>query len=156
MFEELRENVLTLLEERVESAINTIHRLRQDNLALESEIGQLRDDVRQRDVQIQELERRNAELKHVESNLEALQGKYEQERQEGNREKAGIRERLEGLMALLNSVDSNGEAHELEQPTAPEEQPTAPEEASEAVALTEIALPDSSPLSDDSTAEDTQ
>lgn len=78
MLEELQENVITLLEERVESAINTIHRLRQDNLALESEISQLRDDVRQRDVQIQELERRNAELKHVESDLEALQEKYEE------------------------------------------------------------------------------
>ena len=59
MLEDLRENVLTLLEERVERAIETIHRLRDEKLALESANNQLRDELDNRDVQIQNLEQRN-------------------------------------------------------------------------------------------------
>ena len=102
MLEDLRENVLTLLEERVERAIETIKRLREEKLAFESENNQLRNELDQRDVQIQNLEQRNAELNRFEAEIAALRNEREQERLEVDQEKAEIRERLEGLMTMLN------------------------------------------------------
>ena len=142
MLEDLRENVLTLLEERVERAIETINRLREEKLALESENNQLRNDLDQRDVQIQNLEQRNAELNHFESEILVLQNEREQERLEVDKEKAEVRERLEGLMTMLNNVENRSESQEAAEPSSldytPEtvdeeeqqeeeaEQPTAP------------------------------
>ena len=117
MLEDLRENLLTLLEERVEGAIAAINRLREEKLALESENNQLRNDLDQRDVQIQNLEQRNAELNHFEAELQALQNEREQERLEIDQEKAEVRERLEGLMTMLNNVESRSERQEAEQPS---------------------------------------
>ena len=117
MLENLRENVLALLEERVERAIGTIHRLRKDKLALESENNQLRNELDQRDVQIQNLEQRNAELNHFESELQALQNEHEQERLEVDKEKAEVRERLEGLMTMFNNVENWSERQEAAQPS---------------------------------------
>ncbi len=117
MLEDLRENVLTLLEERVERAIETINRLREEKLILESESNQLRNELDQRDVQIQNLEQRNAELNHFESELQALQNQREQERLEVDQEKAEVRERLEGLMTMLNNVENRSENQEAVQPS---------------------------------------
>ncbi len=117
MLEDLRENVLTLLEERVERAIETINRLREEKLALESENNQLRNDLDQRDVQIQNLEQRNAELNHFESEILVLQNEREQERLEVDKEKAEVRERLEGLMTMLNNVENRSESQEAAEPS---------------------------------------
>ena len=117
MLEDLRENVLTLLEERVERAIETINRLREEKLALESENNQLRNDLDQRDVQIQNLEQRNAELNHFESEILVLRNEREQERLEVDKEKAEVRERLEGLMTMLNNVENRSESQEAAEPS---------------------------------------
>ncbi len=117
MLEDLRENVLTLLEERVERAIETINRLREEKLALESENNQLRNDLDQRDVQIQNLEQRNAELNHFESEILVLQNEREQERLEVDKEKGEVRERLEGLMTMLNNVENRSESQEAAEPS---------------------------------------
>ena len=120
MLEDLRENVLTLLEERVERAIETIHRLRDEKLALESANNQLRDELDHRDVQIQNLEQRNTELNHFEAELQVLQNEREQERLDVDKEKAEVRERLEGLMTMLNNVENRdrAETQEAEQLSA--------------------------------------
>ena len=115
MLEDLRENVLTLLEERVERAIETIHRLRDEKLALESANNQLRDELDHREVQIQNLEQRNAELNHFEAELQVLQNEREQERLDVDKEKAEVRERLEGLMTMLNNVENRPDRQEAEQ-----------------------------------------
>ena len=117
MLEDLRENVLTLLEERVERAIETINRLREERLAFESENNQLRNELDQRDVQIQNLEQRNAELNHLEAEIAVLRNEREQERLEVDKEKAEIRERLEGLMTMLSNVESRSEGQEAAQPS---------------------------------------
>ena len=116
MLEDLRENVLTLLEKRVRRAIETINRLREEKLALETENNQLRNELDQRDLQIQNLEQRNAELKHFEAEIQVLQNEREQERIEVNKEKAEVRERLEGLMTMLNNVESRPESQEEAEP----------------------------------------
>lgn len=116
MLEDLRDNVLTLLEERVERAIETINRLREEKLAFESENNQLRNELDQRDVQIQNLEQRNAELNHFEEELQVLQNEREQERLDVDKEKAEVRERLEGLMTMLNNVEDRSESQEAAQP----------------------------------------
>lgn len=109
MLEDLRENVLTLLEERVERAIETINSLREEKLALESENNQLRNDLDQRDVEIQNLEQRNAELNHFEAEITMLRAEREQERLEVDKEKLEVRERLEGLMTMLSNVENRSE-----------------------------------------------
>lgn len=118
MLEDLRENVLTLLEERVERAIEAINGLREEKLALESENNQLRNELDQREVQIQNLEQRNAELNHFEAEIIALRNEREQERLEIDQEKSEVRERLEGLMTMLNNVESRSERQAAEQPSA--------------------------------------
>ena len=118
MLEDLRENVLTLLEERVERAIETINRLREEKLALEAENNQLRNELDQREVQIQNLEQRNAELNHFEAEIAVLQNEREQERLEVDKEKAEVRERLEGLMTMLSDVESRSEGQEAAQPNS--------------------------------------
>ena len=117
MLEDLRENVLTLLEERVERAIETINSLREEKLALESENNQLRNDLDQREVQIQNLEQRNAELNHFEAEITVLRNEREQERLEVDKEKAEVRERLEGLMTMLNNVENKSDSQEPKQPS---------------------------------------
>ena len=117
MLEDLREDVLTLLEERVGRAIETINRLREEKLAMESENNQLRNELDQRDVQIQNLEQRNAELNHFEAELQTLQNAREQERLAVEREKAEVRERLEGLMTMLSHVENRPERQEEAQPS---------------------------------------
>ncbi|MCE2396961.1 hypothetical protein J4G02_20780 [Candidatus Poribacteria bacterium] len=112
MLEDLRENVLTLLEERVERAIDTISRLREEKLALEAENNQLRNELDQRDVQIQNLEQRNAELNHFEAEITVIRNEREQERLEVDKEKAEVRERLEGLMTMLSNAESRSEGQE--------------------------------------------
>ena len=120
MLENLRENVLTLLEERVERAIETIKRLREEKLTLESENNQLRNELDHRDVQIQNLEQRNAELNHFESEILVLRNEREQERLDVDKEKAEVRERLEGLMTMLNNVENRSESQEAAQPSVPD------------------------------------
>jgi FtsZ-binding cell division protein ZapB len=112
MLEDLRENVLGLLEERVERAIHTIRRLREEKLDLESQIVRLHDELNQRETTIEELKSRNAELVSAESELQALREKREQEREEVEREKTEIRERLEGLMGMLNGVHQSTDSEE--------------------------------------------
>ena len=114
MLEDLRERVLVHLEERVERAIDLIHRLREDKSGLNAEIRRLHDVIRERDETIQVFEAQKDELTRVQSELQALQGKREQELQEVDREKTEIRERLEGLMSLLNAIDQD--KHEDEEP----------------------------------------
>jgi chromosome segregation ATPase len=105
--------VLVHLEERVERAIHLIHRLQKKKMELESEINQYRKVIEERDAQIQELEARNAELHQFELDLKELREKWEQERREVDREKAEIRERLEGLMLMLNGVDQNKQESQM-------------------------------------------
>ena len=96
MSESPEKNVVALLEEHVELAIATVQKLRAEKLELEAEIARLTSDVLQRDAQIQELETRNSNLNEA----------YELEKLTAQEERAGIRQRLEELMAVL--ADTSG------------------------------------------------
>ncbi len=91
MSESFEQNIVSLLEDHVELAISTVQKLRAEKLELEAEIARLNNDVLQRDAKIQELETRNSELEE-ELSLEKLAT---------TQERSEIRERLEGLMAVL-------------------------------------------------------
>lgn len=93
MSESFEQNIVSLLEDHVELAISTVQKLRAEKLELEAEIARLNNDVLQRDAKIQELETRNSELDE-ELNLERLAT---------TQERSEIRERLEGLMAVLSA-----------------------------------------------------
>ena len=99
MSESPEKNVVALLEEHVELAIATVQKLRAEKLALEAEIARLTSDVLQRDAQIQELETRNSNLNEA----------YELEKLTAQEERAGIRQRLEELMAVLADTSEAGE-----------------------------------------------
>ena len=88
---ELEQSIVSLLEEHVELAISTVQELRTEKLELEAEIARLNNDAVQRDAHIQELEQRNRDLEE-ELNLEQLAI---------SQERTDVRERLEGLMAVL-------------------------------------------------------
>ncbi len=92
-------NVVTLLEEHVDHAISTVKKLREEKLALETEIAQLNSDVNQRDARIEELENLNSEM-HEASELARLA--TEKEREE-------IRKQLTGLMEGLAEPEGIGE-----------------------------------------------
>ena len=95
MSESFEQNIVSLLEDHVELAISTVQKLRAEKLELEAKIARLDNDVLQRNAKIQELETRNSELDE-ELNLERLGT---------SQERAEIRERLEGLMAVLSPSD---------------------------------------------------
>lgn len=99
MTESPEKNVVALLEEHVELAIATVQKLRAEKLELEAEIARLTSDVLQRDAQIQELETRNSNLNEA----------YELEKLTAQEERAGIRQRLEELMAVLADTSEAGE-----------------------------------------------
>ena len=128
MLEELRETVLTDLEQRVERAIDLIEQLRQDKIALESQIGELNEQIQEKDEYIVSLEKRNAELQYAESELGTLRAQQEQERENINVEKAELRDRLEGVMQLLNGTEDRPETS-LEQPSAAEAESTETSES---------------------------
>ncbi len=113
MLEELRKNVLSLLEARVEFAIGVIQALRSDKLALESQIAQMRNDLKDQKDRIQELEIRNEGLQCYESELRQMQEEREQEREAVGREKAEIRERVEALMTMLDGINNYQQASEF-------------------------------------------
>lgn len=102
MTESPEKNVVALLEEHVELAIATVQKLRAEKLELEAEIARLTSDVLQRDAQIQELETRNSNLNEA----------YELEKLTAQEERAGIRQRLEELMAVLANTADTSEAGE--------------------------------------------
>ena len=93
MSESFEQSIVSLLEDHVELAISTVQKLRAEKLELEAEIARLNNDVLQRDAKIQEFETRNSELDE-ELNLEKLAT---------TQERSEIRERLEGLMAVLSA-----------------------------------------------------
>ena len=95
MSESFEQSIVSLLEDHVELAISTVQKLRAEKLELEAEIARLNNDVLQRDAKIQELETHNSELAE-ELNLEKLAT---------TQERSEIRERLEGLMAVLETPD---------------------------------------------------
>ena len=99
MSESPEKNVVALLEEHVELAIATVQKLRAEKLELEAEIARLTSDVLQRDAQIQELETRNSNLNEA----------YELEKLTAQEERAGIRQRLEELMAVLADTSEAAE-----------------------------------------------
>ena len=144
MLEELRDNVLSLLEERVELAINTIQSLREDKLSLESQISQLQGELQQKEEWIQDLENRNQELLHVESDLKQLQEARDQERDEIDREKTEIRERIEGLMTMLNGVNGRQEELEADQLFTGEDTSDLPDISDADMSDTELAESDTS------------
>ena len=144
MLEELRDNVLSLLEERVELAINTIQSLREDKLPLESKISQLQDELQQKEERIQDLENRNQELLHVESDLKQLQEARDQERDEIDREKTEIRERIEGLMTMLNGVNGRQEELGADQLFTGEDTSDSPDFSDADMSETELAESDTS------------
>ncbi len=156
MLEELRDNVLSLLEERVERAINTIQSLREDKLSLESQISQLRDELQQKEEWIQDLENRNQELLHVESDLKQLHEERAQERDEIDREKTEIRERIEGLMTMLNGVNGRQEALEADQLFTAEDKSDSPDFSDADISEAELAESDTTetePAESDTTEE---
>ena len=93
------QSIVSLLEERVELAISTVQQLRADKLELEAEIARLNSDLLQRDVQIQDLEDRNSDLRE----------ELDSERTATSEERSEIRERLEGLMDVLIASDEDSE-----------------------------------------------
>ena len=107
MLEVQEENdMLGLLEDRIEQSINLIHRLRQDKTSLEEEVGRLRDEIGQRDLRIQEIEAQNESLKNTETELYQLKVKQTETQEEEERDKKELRSRLEGIMELLDRVNS--------------------------------------------------
>ena len=107
MLEEQQGNdMLGLLEDRIEQSINLIHRLRQDKSVLEEEVDRLQDEIRQRDLKVQEIEAQNDSLKETESELYQLKVKQTEAQEETEREKKELRSRLEGIMELLDGVNS--------------------------------------------------
>lgn len=92
MPESFEQSIVSLLEDHVELAISTVQKLRAEKLELEADIARLNNDVLQRDTKIQELETRNSELEE-ELDLERLAT---------SQERSEVRERLEGLMAVLD------------------------------------------------------
>ena len=107
MLEEQQGNdMLGLLEDRIEQSINLIHRLRQDKSALEEEVDRLQDEIRQRDLKVQEIEAQNDSLKDTEAELYQLKVKQTETQEETEREKRELRSRLEGIMELLDGVNS--------------------------------------------------
>ena len=110
MLEDLRETVLTDLEQRVERAVGLIDQLKQDKLTLESQIRELQEQIQVKDEYIESLEKRNAELQYAESELAAIRAQQEQEREDVDLEKAELRDRLEGVMKLLNGAEDSLES----------------------------------------------
>ena len=107
MLEEQQGNdMLGLLEDRIEQSINLIHRLRQDKSVLEEEVDRLQDEIRQRDLKVQEIEAQNDSLKDTEAELYQLKVKQTEAQEETEREKKELRSRLEGIMELLDGVNS--------------------------------------------------
>ena len=107
MLEEQQGNdMLGLLEDRIEQSINLIHRLRQDKSVLEEEVDRLQDEIRQRDLKVQEIEAKNNSLKDTEAELYQLKVKQTETQEETEREKKELRSRLEGIMELLDGVNS--------------------------------------------------
>ena len=107
MLEEQQGNdMLGLLEDRIEQSINLIHRLRQDKSALAEEVDRLQDEIRQRDLKVQEIEAQNDSLKDTEAELYQLKVKQTETQEETEREKRELRSRLEGIMELLDGVNS--------------------------------------------------
>tara|TARA_B100001245_G_scaffold175928_1_gene134282 strand:- start:2621 stop:3037 length:417 start_codon:yes stop_codon:yes gene_type:complete len=99
-------DMLGLLEDRIEQSINLIHRLRQDKSVLEEEVDRLQDEIRQRDLKVQEIEAQNDSLKDTEAELYQLKVKQTETQEETEREKKELRSRLEGIMELLDGVNS--------------------------------------------------
>ena len=99
-------DMLGLLENRIEQSINLIHRLRQDKAVLEEEVRRLQDEIRQRDLRVQEIETQNESLKNTETELYQLRVKQTEAKEEEEREKKELRSRLEGIMELLDGVNS--------------------------------------------------
>ena len=100
MPESFEQSIVSLLEDHVELAISTVQKLRAEKLELEADIARLNNDVLQRDTKIQELETRNSELEE-ELDLERLAT---------SQERSEVRERLEGLMAVLDPSEAVTEA----------------------------------------------
>ena len=121
MLEDLRETVLTDLEQRVARAIGLIDQLKQDKLTLESQIRELQEQIQVKDEYIESLEKRNAELQYAESELAAIRAQQEQEREDVDLEKAELRDRLEGVMRLLNGADDSLESSPEQPPAAADE-----------------------------------
>ena len=123
MLEEQQGNdMLGLLEDRIEQSINLIHRLRQDKSALEEEVDRLQDEIRQRDLKVQEIEAQNDSLKDTEAELYQLKVKQTETQEETEREKKELRSRLEGIMELLDGVNSEDTLEDTLE-DAPEETP---------------------------------
>lgn len=106
MSETTGKNVVSLLEERVDLAISTVKRLRDEKLELEAEIARLNSDVMQRDAKIQELETLNNEMNEA-SELARLATEEE---------RTGIRRQLEELMDGLAEPEATSETSD-ETPT---------------------------------------
>ena len=123
MLEEQQGNdMLGLLEDRIEQSINLIHRLRQDKSALEEEVGRLQDEIRQRDLKVQEIEAQNNSLKDTEAELYQLKVKQTEAQEETEREKKELRSRLEGIMELLDGVNSEDTLEDTLEDTPPDQQ----------------------------------
>ena len=123
MLEEQQGNdMLGLLEDRIEQSINLIHRLRQDKSALEEEVGRLQDEIRQRDLKVQEIEAQNDSLKDTEAELYQLKVKQTETQEETEREKKELRSRLEGIMELLDGVNSEDTLEDTLEDTPPDQQ----------------------------------
>ena len=97
MSEATEQSIVSLLEERVELAISIVQELRAEKLELEAEIARLNSDLLQRDMQIQDLEDRNSDLRE----------ELDSERAATSNERSEIRERLEGLMDVLIDSDES-------------------------------------------------
>ena len=123
MLEEQQGNdMLGLLEDRIEQSINLIHRLRQDKSALEEEVDRLQDEIRQRDLKVQEIEAQNDSLKDTEAELYQLKVKQTEAQEETEREKKELRSRLEGIMELLDGVNSEDTLEDTLEDTPPDQQ----------------------------------
>ncbi len=109
MVEDLREDILAILESRVTQAIDVIQELRKQNEALDVRVDQLESEIERLDEIIVELKDRNAELLHFEEEIQRLRHEREQEIQRVETERTQIRARVEGILQLLNQAEVDEE-----------------------------------------------
>lgn len=110
--DDLREDILGILEKRVRQAIQVIKELRNQNDALETRVEQLESEIERLNEMIRDLRERNAELLHFEEEIQRLQEERRLETTRVEEERQQIRTRLEGILDLLNRAEMAGTSND--------------------------------------------
>lgn len=104
MLEDLQVNIIGVLERRVGQAVELINQMKDERNSLQKEIVQLQEEIQQRDNSIRDLETRNQELLQTETNLKKLKEQQKEQTQSVEKEKDELRQRVESVIAILDSL----------------------------------------------------